>query len=223
MEQIIRIGMDTSKHVFQLHGVNAAEQPVLRRKMRRKEMVDFFAKCLPSVIAIEACGASHHWVRLLKERLKEIEAKLMAWYQSDECCRRLATIPGVRPIGAVLLVMKAPAPEQFISGRQFAAWMGLTPRDHSTADKVRPCVITRAGDEILRKTLVVRATSLLRQVRVGRGRNASPWLICLLQRKLPKLGAVALANKIARIAWKKMMSGEAYKNTAARPVAACAA
>lgn len=109
----------------------------------------------------------------LRERLKEIEARLMTWFRSNECCRRLARIPGVGPIGAVLLVMKAPAPEQFVSGRQFAAWMGLTPRDHSTAGKARPGVITRAGDEALRKTLVVGATSLLRQVRAGRGRNAS--------------------------------------------------
>ncbi|MBB4189861.1 transposase [Sinorhizobium terangae] len=65
MDQIIRIGMDTSKHVFQLHGVNAAEQPILRKKMRRKEMVGFFTECPPTVIAIEACGASHHWARLL--------------------------------------------------------------------------------------------------------------------------------------------------------------
>lgn len=344
MDQIIRIGMDTSKQVFQLHGVNAVEQPVLRKKMRRKEMVDFFATCPPTVIAIEACGASHHWARLLtglghevrliapqlakpyvkrgkndaadaealceamsrptmrfvpvksaeqqaalmlmgmreravvartqlantirgyaaefgltaakgvfhiphlleriiadedvpalarnlftsladefaglKERLKEIEAKLMTWYRNNECCRRLATIPGVVPIGAALLVMKAPAPEQFASGRQFSAWIGLTPRDHSTAGKVRLGVITRAGDEALRKTLVVGATSLLRQVRAGRGRNASPWLVELLKRKSPKLVAVALANKIARIAWKMMAVGGVYKNNAPPPAAA---
>ncbi|MER8575638.1 IS110 family transposase [Mesorhizobium sp. M1409] len=347
MDQIIRIGMDTSKHVFQLHGVNAAEQPILHKKMRRKEMVDFFAKCPPTVIAIEACGASHHWARLLRElghevkliapqlakpyvkrgkndaadaealceamsrptmrfvpvksadqqaalmlvgmreravvaqtqlantirgyaaefgltaakgmshiplllerimidesipaaarelfaslaeefaqlgeRLKDVEAKLMAWYPNNECCRRLAKIPAVGPIGAVLLVMKAPAPEQFTSGRQFAAWMGLTPKDHSTAGKVRLGIITRAGDEALRKTLVVGATSLLRQVRAGRGRNASLWLIELLKRKPPKLAAVALANKIARTAWKMMVTGEAYKGNAARPALACAA
>jgi transposase len=119
--------------------------------------------------------------------------------------------------------MKAPAPEQFASGRQFAAWMGRTLRDQSTAGKVRRGVITRAGDEVLRKTLVVGATSLLRQVSAGRGRNPSLWLIELLKRKPPKLVAVALANKIARIAWKMMMSGEAYKNTAARQVAVCEA
>ena len=66
MEQISRIGMDTSKHIFQLHGVNTAEQPVLRKKLRRKEMVAFFEKLQPMVIAIEACGGSHHWARLLQ-------------------------------------------------------------------------------------------------------------------------------------------------------------
>ncbi len=60
VDQVSRIGMDTSKHVFQLHGVNAAEAVVLRRKLRRKEMVSFFEKLAPTVIAIEACGASHH-------------------------------------------------------------------------------------------------------------------------------------------------------------------
>ena len=66
MDQISRIGMDTSKHVFQLHGVNAAEVPILRKKLRRKEMVTSFQKLAPTVIAIEACGASHHWARLLQ-------------------------------------------------------------------------------------------------------------------------------------------------------------
>ena len=65
MEQIIRIGMDTSKHFFQLHGVNAAEQPVLRRKLRRKEVMAFFAKLPPTVVGLEACGAAHYWARVL--------------------------------------------------------------------------------------------------------------------------------------------------------------
>ena len=66
MDQVSRIGMDTSKHIFQLHGVSADEVPVLRKKLRRKDMVTFFAKLAPTVIAIEACGASHHWARLLQ-------------------------------------------------------------------------------------------------------------------------------------------------------------
>ena len=73
MEQITRIGMDTSKHIFQLHGVNAVEAPVLRKKLRRKDMVAFFAKLNPTVIAIEACGASHHWARLLQSFGHEVK------------------------------------------------------------------------------------------------------------------------------------------------------
>src|SRR5215213_9904785 len=66
MDQIIRIGMDTSKHVFQLHGVNAAEAPVLRKKLRRQDLITFFGKLSPTVVALEACGGSHHWARLLQ-------------------------------------------------------------------------------------------------------------------------------------------------------------
>ncbi|TAA49958.1 IS110 family transposase [Shinella sp. JR1-6] len=344
MEQIIRIGIDTSKSVFQLHGVNAAEQPVLRKKLSRKEMMKFFEKAAPTTIALEACGGSHHWARLLsslghevkliapqlakpyvkrgkndaadaealceamsrptmrfvpvktaeqqaalmlvgmRERLirnrtqlanairgfamefgvvaargmcrieplleriatdqslpelarelfvmhgdeyrdllaeiKAVEEKLTALHRCDECSKRLAEIPGVGPIGASLLLMKAPDPRMFKSGRDFAAWIGLTPKDHSTAGKVRLGVITRAGDEMLRSVLVVGATALLQHTRVGRSRHASPWLLGLLQRKKPKLVAVALANKIARIAWKLMVSGEAYRGTQDRPQAA---
>ena len=112
-----------------------------------------------------------------------------------------------------MLTMKTPAPEAFRSGRQFAAWIGLTPKDHSSAGKARPGVITRAGDEALRSVLVVGATALIRRVREGRGRGGSrllAWILDLLQRKPPKLVAVALANKLARIAWKLMVTGEVY-------------
>src|SRR4051812_4096806 len=102
--------------------------------------------------------------------------------------------------------MKTPQPELFRSTRQFAAWIGLTPKDHSTAGKVRLGVITRAGDEGLRSVLVVGATSVIQHVQ--RGGRPSPWLTELLKRKSPKLAAVALANKMARIAWKLMTTGE---------------
>src|SRR3954463_1284484 len=332
MEQVSRIGMDTSKHIFQLHGVDAAESPVRRRKLRRRDMIAFFERLSPTRVAIEACGASHHWARLLRgfghevqliaphlvkpyvkrgkndaadaealceamswptmrfvpvktaeqqaalmlvgvrdrlirnrtqlinairgyasefgytaakgkahlapllERIQadtslpglarelfaaqakeyaqlqaqidEVDAKLLAWHRADECSRRLAKIPGVGPIGAVLLTMKTPEPGLFRSGRQFAAWIGLTPKDHSTAGKVRLGVITRAGDGGLRSVLVVGATAVIQHVR--RGGRASPWLTALLKRKSPKLAAVALANKMARIAWKLMVTGENY-------------
>ena len=145
----------------------------------------------------------------LGARLTAVDAKLMAWHRQDERSRRLTRIPGVGPIIASLLSMKTPDPHAFRSGRQFAAWIGLTPKDHSTAGKVRLGVITRAGDEALRSLLVVGATAVIWQARRGRGKP-SPWLVDLLKRKPPKLAAVALANKIARIAWKLMTTGETY-------------
>jgi transposase len=144
----------------------------------------------------------------LQAQIDEVDAKLMAWHKANECSRRLAKIPSVGPIGAVLLMMKTPAPELFRSGREFAAWIGLTPKDHSTAGKVRLGGITRAGDEALRSVLVVGATSIIQHVR--RGGRESPWIVDLLKRKPPKLAAVALANKMARIAWKLMITGESY-------------
>lgn len=93
--------------------------------------------------------------------------------------------------------------------RHFAAWLGLTPKDHSTAGKTRLGKITRAGDEVLRSLLVAGSTAVIQQARRGRG-HPSPWLLALLQRKPPKLAAVALANKIARVAWKLMTTGESY-------------
>ena len=103
----------------------------------------------------------------LQAQINEVEAKLKAWHKADECSQRLVKIPGVGPIGAALLKMKTPAPELFRSGRQFAAWIGLTPKDHSTAGKVRLGVITRAGDEALRSVLVAGATAVIQQVRAA--------------------------------------------------------
>ena len=145
----------------------------------------------------------------LQAELKKIEARLMAWHRANADSRRLAQIPGIGPIGATALVMKAPDPRAFPSGRHFAAWIRLTPKDHSTAGKTRLGRITRAGDGMLRSVLVAGATAVIRQARSGRG-HPSPWLLALLKRKPPKLAAVALANKIARIAWKLMVTGESY-------------
>jgi transposase len=333
VKQIIRIGMDTSKTIFQLHGVDAAEQVVLRKRLGRKQMVAFFAELPPTVIGMEACGAAHYWARVLggfghevrliapqhvkpyvkrnkndgrdaeglceamsrptmrfvpvktaeqqaalmlagqreqmvarrtqlgnmirgyaaefgvteakgldkielllariaqdacvpalarelfavqgreyvqlQVALKAIEIKLRAWHRANADSRRLAQIPGIGPIGATGLVMKTPDPRAFSSGRHFAAWIGLTPKDHSTAGKTRLGKITRAGDERLRCVLVAGATAVIRQAKQGRG-HPSPWLMALLKRKPAKLAAVALANKIARIAWKLMVSGESY-------------
>ena len=334
----VRIGMDTSKSVFQLHGVDDNEEVVVRRQFRRAEMIRYFERLPPVLVAIESCGSSHYWARLLQSfghkvrlippqyvkpyvkrgkndatdaealceavtrpsmrfvpvkseerqaacmlmtvrerlvsvklqlsnafrsyaaefgiiapagrqninalmkrvieddtlpklaqdlfrlqareyaaveaRLEEIEAKLMKWHREDDVSRRIATIPGVGPIGSTMLSMKAPPPETFRSGRDFAAWIGLTPRDHSTGGRQRHGGITKAGDSALRSTLIVGATALLRHIRSGRHKPTA-WLAALLERKAPKLVAVALANKFARIAWRLMISGGIYNRPAA--------
>ena len=340
MTKIIRIGMDTSKSVFVLHGVEAAERPILRRKLRRKQVLEFFAKLEPTKVGLEACGAAHYWARelralghevvlvppqyvkpyvkrnkndaadaeaiceamsrptmrfvpvktveqqaalmlagtrdglirrrtqlsnairsyaaefgltaakgldkiepllarvaeaalptlakelfatyareyaRLKVEITKIEAKLMAWHKHNELSQRLEEVPGVGPIGASLAVMKVPDPHAFRCGRDFSAWLGMTPKDHSTAGKTRLGVITRAGDEALRSVLVVGATAVIQKVKQGKG-QPSPWLVELLRRKPSKLAAIALANKNARIIWKLMVSGERYNP--ARAVAA---
>ena len=333
MSKIIRIAIDTSKSVFQLHGVDEAERPVLRKRLRRGEVLSFLAKLEATRIGLEACGGAHYWAReiralghepllmppqlikpyvqrnkndgrdaeagceamsrprmrfvpiktaeqqaeqmllgvrdrlvrcrtqlanairgyaaefglvaakgldkieplskrialdpavpeLAKElfaaqgeeyaqltsRLRAIEARLTAWHLKNKLSRRLAGIPGIGPIGASSLAIKVSDPQAFRSGRDFSAWLGLTPKDHSTAGKQRLGVITRAGDEELRRILVVGAMAVIQQVKRGKGADA-PWLSALLARKPPKLAAVALANKMARTAWRLMVSGKSY-------------
>ncbi|TGQ36461.1 IS110 family transposase [Mesorhizobium sp. M00.F.Ca.ET.216.01.1.1] len=154
----------------------------------------------------------------LQVRIERAETELAAWRRTHAASRRLAKVPSIGPVGSAMLVMKTPDPAAFKSGRQFAAWVGLTPKGHSTAGRQRLGVISRAGDEALRSTLVVGATAVIRQVRAGRA-EPSPWLARLLARKPPKLAAVALANKVARIAWKMMLTGEDYDpNRLLRPV-----
>lgn len=331
MEQITRVFIDTSKHVFQLHGVDAAEAVVLHRQLRRSQLLAFFTGLAPTVVGLEACAASHYWARelaalghqvrlappqyvkayvkrgkndardaeagceamsrptmrfvpvksaeqqaalmlaklrdrLTRERtrlgnairghaaefgliapkglahiapllaeaaadarvpvlarelfadlarrwdrlgdeLRLADRRLLDWHRASGLSRRLAEIPSLGPINAPLLVMKVPDPGGFRSGRDFAAWIGLTPKDHSTAGKQRLGVITRAGDEDLRSILICGATAVVKQAKRGKG---SPWLIKLLKKERPKLAAVALANRVARIAWKMMITGEPY-------------
>ena len=330
MEQVIRVGLDTSKHVFQVHGVDGSERVVLRRQLSRGQVEKFFAGLAPALVGLEACGASHHWARVLsaqghqvrlvppqyvkayvkrgkndridaeaiceamsrpgmrfvpvksegeqaaamllsvrdllvKQRtmlvnairshaaefgvigakgvsrvadvlvraresvpalafdllavlagqlevlevqLVRIDQQMRNWHRENERSRRLATMPGIGPVGAMTMVLRVPDPTVFRSGRHLASWIGLTPREHSTAGKQRLGKISRQGDEALRRLLVVGATSVIKQAQRGRG---PAWLLALLKRRPAKVVAVALANKMARIAWAMMVSGQAYR------------
>jgi transposase len=174
-----------------------------------------------SALARELFAMQAEEYEQLQAQIEELDAKLVAWHKADECSQRLAKIPSVGPIGAMLLRTKTLDPTLFESGRQFAARIGLTPKDHSTAGKVRLGVITRAGDEGLRSVLVVGATAVIQHAQ--RSGKPSPWLLELLKRKSPKLAAVALANKTARIAWKMMLTGETYIPKSALAAVASAA
>jgi transposase len=342
MQQISRIGLDTSKAVFTLHCVNAAEEPVLVVNLRRAQMAPFFRKQPRMVVGMEACGGSHYWARKLtglghevrlippqyvkpyvkrgkndrndaaaiceaagrpgmrfvlaktedqqaealvlkvratlveqrtqlintvrghaaefgvvtgqgtgkiavllaaiaaeaeippigKEMLAvlgqqiehldgqidQLEARLAAMHKANAISRLLATAPGIGPIIALSFATEID-PAAFESGRHLAAWLGLTPKEHSTGGKQRMGGISRAGNERLRSLLVNGAMAVIRSAEQPGSKLATDWLLKLLARKPKKVAAVALANKMARMIWAMMTTGEAYR----RPVAAGAA
>src|SRR5215217_3297068 len=152
-------------------------------------------------------------------RLKELEAKLLTMHRANAISQLLATIPGIGPIIALTLAIEID-PKAFQSGRHLAAWLGLTPREHSTGGKQRLGGISRAGHERLRARLVTGATAVIRHASRTDSKLASEWLRQLLSRKPRKLVAIALANKMARIVWAIMTSGEVYRHPTAGAAAA---
>jgi transposase len=334
--EITTIGLDLAKSVYQVHAINGAGDVVVRKAMRRAQVLRFFERLDPCLVGIEACGTSHHWAReiskfghevrlmppnyvkpyvkrgktdasdaeaiceavsrptmryvamksseqqaaltmhrtrdlfvkqrtqlvnmirgLLAEfgieiqrgithaltlaerigagempdipalagkmivglagqvldlqtRLSEIERDLLAWHRSNDIARRLATIPGVGIVCATAFAASVTDPHQFRSGRQFAAWLGLTPLQHSSGGKERLGRISKMGDKYLRRLLVVGMTSLVSRAKrkpdaVGR------WLANLLSRKPARVVTVALANKAARVIWAIMARGGVYR------------
>jgi transposase len=157
----------------------------------------------------------------LETRIQGIEVKLAAAHKANEVSQRLATIPGVGPVTALTLATEID-PNTFESGRHLAAWVGLTPKEHSTGGKQRMGGISRAGNERLRVLFVVGATSVIRAAIRPGSKQMSDWLRALLQRKPRKVAAVALANKMARIAWALMTRGEVYRRPTSTAGAAAA-
>jgi transposase len=153
-------------------------------------------------------------IKHLDDRLKALEAKLLAMHRANAISQLLASIPGIGPIIALTLAIEID-PKAFQSGRHLAAWLGLTPREHSTGGKQRLGGISRAGHERLRALLVTGAMAVIRHASRADSKLASEWLRQLLSRKPRKLAAVALANKMARIVWAMMTSGEGYRSPAA--------
>ena len=146
----------------------------------------------------------------LHARLHELDLRLCALQRSDDMARRLATIPGIGPVGATALAASVGDQRQFRSGRQFAAWLGLTPLQRSSGGKEHLGRITKMGDKYLRKLLVIGATSLIRRAK-HKPETVDPRLVALLARKPARVASVAMANKMARIAWAIMSRGQVYQ------------
>ena len=155
----------------------------------------------------------------LGERVKEIEAAILTWHKDNEVSRRLASIPGIGPITASAIVATVTDPTQFHSARQFAAWIGLVPKQNSSGGKARQGGISKQGDRYLRRLLVLGATSVIRQVRI-KITPQTAWLRSVLDRRPARLASVAQANKTARIVWALLARGESYRAQAPAQAAA---
>ncbi|HZC93344.1 MAG TPA: IS110 family transposase [Mycobacterium sp.] len=329
------IGLDTAKSVFQVHGVNEAGKVELKRKLRRSELISFFEKQETCTVVMEACGAAHHWARILTglghtvklvaaeavrpfvkkgkkndaadaaaiceaasrpdvkfvaakgveqqgilalhaarsllvkqqtmlanamrglaaefgltvskgirkleelmalvdadetipkqarqaitglhdrcqelaEGIETFEAEIVAHARHDETARRLATIPGIGPITASLIAATVGDISLFKTARQFAAWLGLVPKQNSTGGKTRLGRITKTGNREIRRLLVLGATSMVQRAD-GWNSAVGAWLRKILERRPVRLVTVALANKMARIAWAVMTRNEVYR------------
>jgi transposase len=170
-------------------------------------------KRLPEVArtCVAALGAQ---LRMLKAQILQFDRMIRAWQRSSEASRRLDDIPGVGPTLATALVASVADPRAFRSGRDFSAWIGLVPKQNSSGGKDRLGNISKRGDRYLRSLFTTGALAVIRYTKTHSTRHR-PWLTVLLTRRPTKVAAIALANKIARIAWAMMAKGERYKEPAA--------
>jgi len=334
MEQPTTIGIDLAKNVFQLHGVDASGGAILKRKLRRGQVLEFFARRDPCLVGMEACAGAHYWARELaalgyevrimppsyvkpyvkrgktdqadaeaiceavtrptmrfvpvksaerqaalldhktrdflvrqrtqlvntirahlsefgivvakgihnierlleaakdlpaaarpavdmladqlretQEKIDDLTARIESAQKADPLARRLATIPGIGAVTASAIAATTPEVDNFRSGRDYAAWLGLTPQPHSSGGKERLGRISKAGNRYLRRLLYLGAMARISARRAGR--PGDDWLWRMLEKKPVKVVAVALANRMARVVWALIRSGENYRTNPA--------
>ena len=162
------------------------------------------------VVARACLAALGAQLRRLKEQILQFDRMIMTWHRSHEASKRLDAIPGVGPVLATALVASIADPNAFRSGRNFSAWIGLVPKQHSSGGKDRLGSISKQGDRYLRSLFMAGALAVIRYARTH-GTKHRPWLTALLARRPSKVAAIALANKMARMVWAMMARGERYK------------
>jgi len=170
-------------------------------------------KRLPEVAraCVAALGSQ---LRMLKTQILQFDRMIMAWHRSNEVSKRLDKLPGVGPALATALVASVADPKAFRSGRDFSAWIGLVPKQNSSGGKARLGNISKQGDRYLRSLFTAGALAVIRYAKIH-GTGHRPWLTALLARRPTKVAAIALANKLARMAWAMMARGECYKEPVA--------
>jgi transposase len=149
-------------------------------------------------------------LRVLKAHILKFDRLITAWHRSNETSRRLDALPGVGPALATALVASVGDPKAFRSGRDFSAWIGLVPKQSSSGGKQKLGGISKQGDRYLRGLFTAGALAVIRYAKIH-GTRHRPWLTALLARRSTKVAAVALANKVARMAWAMMARGERYR------------
>lgn len=160
---------------------------------------------------VAALGAQ---LRLLKAQILEFDRRIMAWHRSNETSKRLDELPGVGPALATALVASVADPKAFRSARNFSAWIGLVPKQHSSGGKDKLGSISKQGDRYLRSLFTAGALAVIRYAKIH-GTKHRPWLTALLGRRPTKVAAIALANKLARMAWAMMAKEERYQEPVA--------
>lgn len=165
-------------------------------------------------IARACVAALGSQLRALKAQILEFDRRIIAWHRSSATSRRLDAIPGVGPALATALVASVADARAFRSGRGFSAWVGLVPKQNSSGGKDRLGSISKQGDRYLRSLFTAGALAVIRYARIH-GTGHRPWLTGLLARRPAKVAAIALANKLARMAWAMMARGQRYTEPAA--------